>query len=184
MRGIIFTTFTDFMEYEFGYDILDKILLERDYPNMGGFSSGANYGIEYLYHIVNDSSKYFNGGSEELLYLFGKYAFRSLVLRFRKIYQNKNPFLLVDSAFDFIINLNDLHFEELYKLYPNAKFPRFDIVKENNSIELVYSSPLQLHYLVKGLLQGCLDFFEDSSTVSMIISEDNKKSTFYIKKEV
>ncbi|WP_168188908.1 heme NO-binding domain-containing protein [Thiomicrorhabdus sediminis] len=184
MRGVIFTTFNEFVENEFGYETLDYILLQGEFPNDGGFCAGETYNPAVLVEMLQHLSAKTDIEMNSLWYKYGFYAFTSLVTQFREIYDDKESPIFNDNVFDFVEQLNIMHFTELKKIYPNAQFPRFGIEREDDQITLIYSSEMKLHHFVKGLLSGCIHFFDEPLELSMTINDDpqNTFSKFTIKR--
>lgn len=168
MRGIIFKAYTEFIKERFDSKTLDKILQSDDYPNNGGFSAIGNYKTSYMISLINNTTHLFQSSKNEIIKQFGKFAFGYLFNRFKKLYDEENDILNLKNAFDFLENLNRLHFTELKKLYPNANFPEFGIERvDNEHIILEYSSFRDLPYLTYGLIEGCLEYYENSASVTM-----------------
>ena len=168
MRGIIFRTYLSFVKKNFGYEVLDEILLKDDYPNKGGFSSAGNYKTKYLNSLVENTTYLYDNSKNKVLEAFGRYAYGYLLDRFKQTYKTQNTPLHATNPYDFLEKLNLIHFDELKKLYPDAKFPKFDIRRVSDEhIIIEYSSYRNLPYLVNGLIKGCLDYFDSNSMVSM-----------------
>lgn len=168
MRGIIFRTYLDFIKDRFGYVALDSLLSEHEYPNKGGFSTAGNYSSAYLKQLVQSSTPLFENSPERVLEEFGRYAFHYLVKMFKHSYEGANTVLDVSNAYDFLENLNVIHFDELKKIYPDAKFPKFAIERvAQEHILIEYASPRDIPSIVYGLIRGCLEYYHDDSTLSM-----------------
>ena len=177
MRGVIFRSYLSFLDVNFGYEKVDEILLSDEYPNSGGFSSAGKYDTKYLFTLIEKSAFLFNNSKEKLITEFGKYAFLYLLGRVKVMYKDKESPFHVDNAYDFLENLNQIHFEEVSKLYPNAEFPKFDIERiAEKHIVFDYCSQLDLPNLVYGLTQGCLDYFYDNSSMTMTLIEEKDES--------
>ena len=68
-----------------------------------------------------------------------------------------------------------IHFDELKKLYPDAHFPKFSIERlAREHIVIEYASSRNLPYFVYGLIQGCLHYFHDTSSLRMITTKRHK----------
>ena len=176
MRGVIFKAYTEFIKDRFDSKTLDKVLQSDDYPNNGGFSALGNYKSGYMVALINGSSQFFNCTKNEIVRQFGKFTYGYLFNRFKKMYGEQSTILNLEDPFDFLENLNTLHFAELQKLYPNAKFPEFDIERlDKEHIILEYSSFRDLPYLTYGLIEGYLEYFNNKATVSMVKTKKQKE---------
>lgn len=168
MRGVMFRAYMSFIKNSFDNKTLDKLLQSEDYPNKGGFSALGNYKTKYLSSLMSNSSYLFNGSINKTMQLFGKYTYKYLVNRVIKLYGAKNNIIKHDNPYDFLENLNSFHIDEIQKLYPDAKFPEFMINRiDKKHIILEYSSFRDLPYLTYGLIEGCLEYYNDKSTVKM-----------------
>jgi len=168
MRGIIFRAFTNFIESKFGYEKVDALLLADTYPNKGGFSTAGNYDVKYLNSLIKNSSHLFANSQDKVLETFGTYAFGYLVDKFKASYQGLDIKVHESNAYDFLENLNIMHFEELNKIYPDAKFPRFELNRLGKQhIIIEYCSPVNIPHFVLGLIHGCLKYYNDDSEVFM-----------------
>lgn len=172
MRGIIFKAYCEFIREKLDPKSLDKLLTSENYPNKGGFSALGNYKTSYMVLLIDQSTKLFNSSKNEILRSFGRFTYSYLHKRFKKIYLDESEILNLDNPYDFLENLNTLHFSELKKLYPNANFPEFEIDRIGSEhIVLEYSSFRDLPYLTYGLIEGCLEFFKMKASVTMVKTE-------------
>ncbi|MFT7861143.1 MAG: heme NO-binding domain-containing protein [Sulfurimonas sp.] len=168
MRGIIFRTYLDFIKDKFGYATLDQLLQEGSYPNKGGFSTAGNYSSDYLLSLIESSTKLCKKPKEKVVESFGRYAFTYLLERFKHSYKGSNTPLHVKNPYDFLEKLNVIHFDELKKLYPDAKFPKFSIERiSDEHITIEYASPRNLPLFVYGLISGCLEYFHEDAKLTM-----------------
>jgi hypothetical protein len=133
-----------------------------------------------LEDLVNALAQTCGKEINQVWYDFGYFAFTSLHKRFTSIYSNPNNPIFSKTVFDFIEKLNVIHLDELRKLYPNARFPRFEIYRNGDqSMTLVYKSTLDLSDLAEGLLQGCVDYFAENITIQVtkLSTLDSKPNT-------
>lgn len=185
MRGIIFRTYLSLLTNRFGYEVTDSILLKRDYPNKGGFSSAGNYDVLYLEWLISDGAYLFDNSKDKVWIDFGEYALVHLIKAAKRAHASEGLIANAVNLYDFLENINIIHHEELNKLYPDAKFPSFDIQRVNpRRITIGYSSDHHYPYFVYGLLRGCIEHFNDSSTVTMkrmdaLISSPDKHASAY-----
>lgn len=166
MRGVIFIAFNEYVEHHFGYKALDALLVSGDYPNQGGFSMAESYCPSHLTKLVWALASQQRLDEAQVWFAFGDHAFGYLHQRFSEIYSNPSHPIFSNNTFEFVESLNILHFDELKKIYPKANFPRFEIQKRQNTLHLVYRSPLRLHDFVAGLLQGCCRHFSETIDIA------------------
>lgn len=172
MRGIIFNSYSEFIINTFDSKTLDTLLQSDEYPNKGGFSALGNYKSSYMLSLINNSTYLFKCSRDEILRQFGKFSYGYLHERLKKMYLNDSVILNFNNPYDFLENLNTLHFEELQKIYPKAKFPEFHINRlSSEHIILKYASFRNLPYLSYGLIEGCIEYYKYNSTVTMTKTE-------------
>lgn len=184
MRGIIFTTFGEFVEQTYGYEQLDEIFTSGNYPNQGGFSPAQNYNPEALSQMIDFLAQQKEQSPEETWCEFGHFAFQFLIEHFSVIYSSRQHQIFAVNVFDFVKNLNQMHLDEVRKIYPKAKFPTFKIDIKGSEATLTYRSPARLHYLVQGLLLGCIDYFNEKIDMDMTLQHEgpDEYSEFFLRK--
>lgn len=186
MRGVMFRAYMSFIKNSFDSKTLDKLLLSDDYPNKGGFSALGNYKSTYLNSLIINSSYLFDNSKNKTMKLFGKYTYHYLVNRVTKLYGEDSYIIKYDNPYDFLENLNNFHLNEVQKIYPDTKFPEFVINRiDSKHIILEYSSFRNLPYLTYGLIEGCLEYYQDKSNVKMMETDKyrtikDKKCPIYI----
>lgn len=175
MKGVMFNSFTEFIKQKFGTNELDILLQKDNYPNKGGFSALGNYSFSYMHSLVNNSIFLFDCSKNEIVRQFGKFTYKYLYNRLIKTHEDNKNYTKYNNPYDFLENINIIHFDELRKIYPNAKFPEFEITRlGSNHIVLKYSSFRDMPYLTYGLIEGCLDFYGYNSSITMDKTDKTK----------
>jgi len=168
-----------------GYDIVDTIIEASNVQNQGSYANGGLYEDVDFIKMIATASKVLHVPTSELLQFCGRQIFPSLYKRLLSIYdQNSYQAHSIQNAFDFIAELENIHYKEVVKLYPDSIFPHFDIIKRDNSmIEVVYHSQRNLPFFAKGLLEGCVAYFDEALTIDMQDGLKKGSTHFIIRKE-
>lgn len=159
MKGMVFTEFIEFVEQEFGFDVVDAMIEKSNVPNGGAYTQAGNYPFEEIVSLVVALSNEVNSDVNVLIESYGEYLFNRLA----KLYPNIAQF---QSSFDIITNVDSLIHPEVKKLYPDADLPEFTIIeKTDTKITLQYKSSKGLQQLAKGLMIGASHFYKEDVTV-------------------
>lgn len=162
MKGIVFTEFLDMVESEFGLEVADKVILESEVPNQGSYIAVGTYHHSEMVSLVIKLSENTGIAIPDLLKAFGKYLFGRFVKGFPQF------FLGIDSAFKFLLTIeNNIHVE-VKKLYPDAELPSFDTFLEEDKLVMIYNSERGLADLAEGLILGCKSYYNEEITIERI----------------
>jgi hypothetical protein len=178
MKGLIYCEFLEMVEKKFGYEVVDRIIRKSDLKSEGVYTSVGTYPHSEIFSLVKSLSLEINVPIEKLFYTFGKYVFGI----FGKIYKEKVD--RYDNAFSFLNRIEDTIHVEVLKLYPEAELPTIQTkCNGTNRMELMYFSKRKMAYFAEGLIQGCMDYFNEKAEIKKeVMSEDHDKVLFTILK--
>ncbi len=178
MKGVVFTEFLEMVEDQFGYETADAIIVKSKVPSEGAYTAVGTYPSSEIFALVSELSINQNIPIPTLLNVFGKYLFH----RFAKVYSF--AFEGMNSAFELLQKIEHHIHVEVQKLYPDAELPTFRTEKtEENQLVMYYHSERSMGDLAVGLIQGCLEHFEEKGTiVKENETEDGKNVKFTITK--
>jgi len=163
MKGIIFSSFLDFVEQELGDDFLEELIDASELRTGGAYTNVGTYPVEELVTMLDYILDQHDLDRDQLLRSFGKHTFAHLVNNYKK--------LVVEfkDSFDCIYNVDQTIHQNVLKLYPDAELPNMNakILDQGGSMHLEYSSSRPFMYVAYGLLEGCVEHFGDSVTVTM-----------------
>ena len=172
LKGVVFTEFLELVEDAFGLDVVDRIIEVADTPTAGAFTSVGTYDHSELIALVGALSVEVDTPVVELLHTFGKHLFGVFVHQFPELFEG------VQTALQFVMQIEEYIHVEVRKLYPDAELPTFEHeVLEDGSLELTYTSTRPFSEFARGLLMGCVEHFgggvevevqEDSSATSAL----------------
>jgi hypothetical protein len=179
MKGIVFTEFLEMVEEGFGYEMVDKILLESDLPSKGIYSAVGTYSHHEMVTLVVSLHKYTEVPMSELLAAFGEYLFNSLIKSYGHIFHD------VNDAFGMLSTIESYIHVQVRKLYPDAELPTFSIEKPNDKqLIMYYTSERSMGDLAVGLINGCLKHFNEQADISKeVLNESGSEVKFVITKK-
>ncbi|MEQ6120259.1 heme NO-binding domain-containing protein [Reichenbachiella sp. MALMAid0571] len=160
MKGIVFTEYLDFVEDNFGYDLVDRLITSCDLPSGGSYTSIGSYEFSELVQLLTKTSELTGKDSDYILQKFGWHLFGV----FTKAYPQF--FTAAKSSFDILSTLDDKIHPEVLKLYPDAELPRFEIEKmEENVLVMIYRSSRKMSDFAEGLIEASMSHFNEKGTV-------------------
>jgi len=179
MKGIVFTEFIEMVEEKFGFEMADTIITNSSLPSGGAYTAVGTYHMDEMMQLVSNLCKETQIPVSDLLIFFGKHLFT----RFVEIYPHF--FKGMESAFNFLVNIEDYIHVEVLKLYPDAQLPQIDAhIADNNTMELTYRSDRKLSDLAFGLIQGCVDYFGGHMLVKKdMVNTDGSEVRFVIERK-
>lgn len=184
MRGLMFNYLLNYLESTYDYVFVDEVIESSDLSNDGSYADGGVYPDEDLLDMIKYVSKKVFIEPEVFLEQFGEWLFNPLFVKLSTIYdRNEYRQSTIQSAFDFLVMLNTIHYKEVVKLYPESKFPHFDVIERNdNELRIEYRSERELHHLAKGMLIGCGIYFNETFHIEMKPSDTGNAVKFTISK--
>ena len=181
----MFNCLLDYIESHYNYALVDTILEASDIESERGYADGGMYEDVHFIQLIETASITLQLPLHQLLQSCGKESFSPLYQKLLTIYnKNNNKYDSIKTAFDFMSMLEEIHYNEVVKLYPDSLFPHFEVInRDNSTMEILYNSKRNLPFLAKGLLEGCIEYFDEALTIEM--QDDSKKGTthFIIKEE-
>ena len=129
--------------------------------------------------LVTELSRLTGVAVPELLNQFGLYLFRQFYSGYPDFFSG------VNSAFDFLLNVENHIHVEVKKLYPAAMLPTFETRRlSDDQLEMVYISQRRMADLAEGLIRGCFAHYGEEAEVSRedLSGGDGSKVRFLLKK--
>ena len=148
MKGLVFTTFYDFLEKRYGADLLDDVIDAAGLPHSGAYTVVGTYPFDEMVALATAAAKLTGTSMPDLLGSFGEHCFSS--------WHHKMPahFMGTD-LFDILANVNDFHDSEVRRLYPDAELPHFETIsRDKTRMVLDYRSCKPLADLAAGVIRG------------------------------
>ena len=180
MKGLIFCEFLEMVEDKFGYEVVDEIIEKSNLPSQGVYTSVGTYSHEEIFSLVNHLGEKLNVPVSKLFYTYGVYVFGVFGKAYKDLISGHS------NAFQFLCRVEDTIHVQVLKLYPEAELPTIEIHnQEKDKLELIYSSQRKMSDFAEGLIQGCLNYFnEEASVIKKDLTEDQTKVLFTIQRNV
>ncbi|MBX2867597.1 MAG: heme NO-binding domain-containing protein [Acidiferrobacterales bacterium] len=163
MKGIIFSSFLDFVELQLGEDFLDEMIDASNLETNGAYTNVGTYPVEELVAMLQYILGKHDLDKNQLLKDFGGHTFSHLTKNYKH--------LVVDfvDAFDCIYNVDQTIHQNVLKLYPDAELPNMNatFLDEGKKLHLVYESSRPFMYVAYGLLDGCVKYYNDNVAIEM-----------------
>jgi hypothetical protein len=176
MKGVVFTEFLEFVEKEYGYQVVDHALDNLVLPSGGAYTAVGTYDPQEMAMILSEVSKKTQVATETLLRLYGHFLWQYFVKHFPNFFKKDNPY-------DFLCSIEEIIHPEVKKLYHDAELPSFDTeVNDAEKLVMVYKSPRKMFALAKGLMEACLLHYQVDSKIEEEILNDGREVRFTIHK--
>ncbi|WP_421919803.1 heme NO-binding domain-containing protein [Marinifilum sp.] len=179
MKGLVFCEFLEMVEKEFGYDVVDHIIENSNLPSNGIYTSVGTYSHEEMFALVGQLSSKINIPVSKLFYAYGMYVFGVFGKAFQDLIAGH------ENAFDFLSRVEDTIHVQVLKLYPEAELPKIEVKsRTNDRLELLYTSQRKMSDFAEGLIQACLNYYNDKSSISTkFLKEDKSQVLFTIQNQ-
>lgn len=148
MKGLVFTTFYDFVEQSYGADLLDDIILASGVPNDGAYTSVGTYPFQQMVALVAAAAQVTGVAMPVLLDRFGAHCFVCWVQTAPSYFEGRD-------LFDVLAQIDNFHESEVRKLYADAEMPSFVVEARSTArLTLRYFSCKPLADLATGVIRG------------------------------
>ncbi|MCB0737707.1 MAG: heme NO-binding domain-containing protein [Bacteroidetes bacterium] len=176
MKGIVFTEFFQFIEDNFGYEMVDE-LIEETQPASGGiYTAVGSYPFNELVSYLTYFCKKKEMDPALALRLFGHHLFNVFSKNYQQFFKAQN------GSFGFLASIDNHIHVEVAKLYPDAELPKFNIISQTET-EMVmhYTSERKLHALAHGLIEKTLEHYHQKGEINtQVLGEDGSQVQFKI----
>lgn len=159
MKGLVFTEFMEMVENTWSLDMVDSIIEQSQVASGGVYTSVGSYPYEELLALINSLSAQTNTPVEELVRAFGGYLFNSYAKGYPRFFDG------ITDSFQFLSGIENIIHSEVRKLYPDTNLPTFEVETGGDQLILTYFSEHPFTDLVCGLLEGCLNHFQQKATI-------------------
>ncbi len=174
MKGTIFVELVNMAEDAFGEDVVDQVLDKANLDNDGAFTAVGNYPCSELVKIVVAFSEHSGISAEVLQRMFGHWMMDHFVENYKEFFSGKIDSFSLLEAVD-----GEIHVE-VKKLYPDAELPVFATERlSENHLKLTYSSPRPLVEFCHGMVEACLERYEQTATIDRCAVPNNADATTF-----
>lgn len=175
MKGLVFTTFYDFVEEAHGADLLDEVIGDSGVPHDGAYTSVGTYPFEQMVALVTSAAKLTGTPLPKLLEDFGHHCFSCWV-------QSVPDHFAGRDLFEVLANIDHFHESEVRKLHTDAELPSFRIEsRDAQRLTMRYISCKPLADLATGVIKGASVHLNDPVSVRYeTIADDAGKHIRFI----
>lgn len=172
MKGVIFVELVKMAEAAFGEDTVDLVLSKADLDNGGAFTTVGNYPCSELVKIVMAFSEHSGLSPDILQKKFGHWLMAHFVVTYPQFFTDKK------NAFQMLESIEAEIHVEVRKLYPEAELPTFATERTDAShMTLTYESPRPLSAFCHGMIEACLEHFNETGTIDRMDDPTNSQVT-------
>lgn len=161
MKGIVFTEFLDMVETVFSADMVDELIAATRPRSGGAYLPSSHYDHREIVDMVVTLSRITEQPVESLLYAFGQHLFGRFATRCPTYFEG------TEDPLDFLQRIEHVIHSNARTNHPDADEVRFAFRRQDAStLELEYLAPRGMGDLAHGLLDGCIEHFEQPVTVA------------------
>ena len=172
MKGLLFTSFLDLVEREYGLEMVDEIIDEAAPKSGGIYTTVGNYDHSELISMIAVLSKKMNISVAHLNKTFGVYLFAELIAAYPQWITDLN------SSFSLLCKVDGFIHVEVKKLYPDASPPSIKCTQYSNTrMEMMYQSPRCMGDVAEGLILGCAAYYREKIMVCRETVDDSGGSS-------
>jgi hypothetical protein len=167
LKGVIFTEFLAHVEKQHSIEMADRIIEACDLASRGAYTSVGTYDPGEMVALVQALGAETGTPIPQLLRGLGHHLFGRLA--------RAHPHLLDETptAFDMLEGIEDSIHAEVRKLYDGAELPSIRATRlDDDTLEIIYSSPRNLPDLAEGLIRGGLEHFGEVAQLTRETLED------------
>lgn len=163
MKGLIFTSFTEFVELNYGAEYLDRLLGSLELSTCGAYTNVGTYPSQELIDMLTFIHADKKADVSALTEAFGVHTFRVLELNYGGLLQNYN------GAFECIYHVDQTIHKSVRKIHPDVELPKMNAELHDNGRQLTleYRSSRPFMHFARGLLKGCANYFSEEITIQM-----------------
>lgn len=177
MKGMVFVELLNMAEKAFGEDVVDDVLDKTDLAADGAYTAVGNYPCSELIKIVEGFSDHSGLSPEVLQRKFGHWMLDHFGQNYPEFFKDKS------TSFDMLEAVDGEIHVEVRKLYPDADLPKFATDRTSSTeMTMSYRSPRPLVGFCHGLIEACLDRFDQQADIQRSITNpDNNATDFQIR---
>lgn len=155
MQNLLLQEFIRYTENRFGQPVLERVVVRESRDAILRSAAWRFVEASELNRMVAAVTGETGIPAGNLLRGFGRSLFRTLI---------HLPLLQpdCDNLFDYLRLLETGFYAELEDLFPNLELPRLVCCQhDDQTLELIYGSPRQWGSLAEGMIEACIEHFEE-----------------------
>lgn len=179
MKGLIFTEFLEMIEKDYGYEMVDDLIVSSNLASGGVYTAVGTYDHQEMVQLISGLSERVDVNITELLRLYGLYFFDKLTNSYHHFFERCND------LFEFLESIHGHIHVEVYKLYPDAELPSFSTRRlDPHTLEMIYHSERKMSGFAEGLMTRAVSYFNEECTITKeLITDDGSEVRFTIERK-
>jgi len=176
MNGIFFEEFLEMVDFDYGSEMVDKIILEFDGDAV--YNSCQDYPYAEFEELINLLSDKVRRSVSDLKKCFGEYLFSRLVILYRPEFAGNSD------IFEFLERLEMLIHKKMHDYFPSVNIKDFKSLRVNNyTFRVTCQSKIENIDLAIGLFMGCQKFFNEELILNTeFLPDENDIVSFTLSK--
>lgn len=163
MKGVVFVELLAMADATAGEDAVDQVVSRCPLASKGAYTRVGTYPSSELHQLVSGLSSATGASVDLLQRQFGRW----MLARYFETYPgffNSQP-----DAFTMLESIEHEVHAEVRKLYPDAELPTFETERlDDSTLRMTYRSPRRLVAFCQGLIEACIDHFNETASVACI----------------
>lgn len=160
MKGVVFTEFLDFVEINYGPDMVDEIIDDSHLSHDGAYTSVGTYPFIEMQRLTTALGLRAKLNLGDLLTTFGGHLCRRFIVKYPEFFHSQF------TLFDFIESVDRHIHVEVHKLYADAELPKFSTHARNgDTLVIDYKSCRPLEALAEGMIRAAAHHYGEDITV-------------------
>lgn len=159
LKGIIFSSFSQFIEQVYGLECWQTMLDEVSPDSSGVYVSTLLYNDTELLGLIESAAQINHVDAKEIEFEFGLWLFPTLYSLAPENTRKITRFV------DYLHTVGNVIHVEVEKLYPGAVTPNVKANRKGETIILSYQSVRKLCFFCTGLVVGCATHFGHKAQV-------------------
>ncbi|MDH4074803.1 MAG: heme NO-binding domain-containing protein [Acidimicrobiia bacterium] len=172
MKGVIFNVVEEVVTDLWSDDLWDQVIEGAGVT--GAYTALGDYPDADLHALVASASALSGIEPPDLLRAIGRRALPQLIDRLPDAAAGAGD------AETLLRRVNDIIHPEVLKLYPDAIPPVFEFVESPAGLQVTYRSARRLGQLAVGLIEGCGDRFDQTTTVEAVGGDPERHETVWL----
>lgn len=163
MKGLVFTSFTAFIEEEFGPAYLEHLLDSVELESGAAYTNVGTYPHQELLAMLTFIQADQDVDMTQMVESFGAYTFNVLEQHYGELLRNYR------NSFECIYHVDQTIHKSVRKIHPDAELPNMNAtwVDPGKTMTLEYRSSRPLMHFAKGLIDGCVAYYGDHVGLTM-----------------
>jgi hypothetical protein len=100
MKGLIIVEYLNFLEVEYDYNLVDKVIESSNLPDGGAFTTVGSYHYSQMFNLVSNTSRITERTIDDLFFEFVKFIFQAFVMDHSQFFSSANSSFDISRSLD------------------------------------------------------------------------------------